>query len=146
MDEGEVHIEEGPEEEAPARHSRSPSTPSKEDAEQHRADHYHFRSWCKFCIKAERPASPTVIEESKVPLMGLDYFFITSEGVKRRDELAFELTEKGEEEIVEARRRGEIAKCLFVRCLTTKNVFAHVVPPKKVLTRKETAPGFSWPT
>ena len=38
------------------------------------------------------------MEESKVLLVGLGYFFITSEGVKRRDELAFELTLEGEEE------------------------------------------------
>ena len=132
MDEGEVHIEEDHEEAAPARHSRSPSTPSKDDEEQHRADHYPFRSWCKFCIMGRGVGQPhsAVMEESRVPLVGLDYFFITSEGVKRREELAFELTEEGEKEIVEARRRGEIIKCLLVRCLATKNVFAHIVPQK----------------
>ena len=132
MDEGEVHIEEDHEEAAPARHSRSPSTPSKDEEEQHRADHYPFRSWCRFCIMGRGVGQPhsAVMEESKVPLVGLDYFFITSEGVQRRDELACELTEEGEKEIVEARRRGEIIKCLLVRCLATKNVFAHIVPQK----------------
>ena len=117
MDEGEVHIEEDHEEAAPARHSRSPSTPSKDEEEQHRADHYLFRSWCRLCIMGRGVGQPhsAVMEESKVPLVGLDYFFITSEGVQRRDELACELTEEGEKEIVEARRRGEIIKCLLVR-------------------------------
>ena len=99
MDEGEVHIEEGHGEARPARRSRSPSAPSKDDEEQHRADHYTFRSWCKFCIMGRREISFAVMEESKVLLVGFDYFFMTSEGVKRRDELAFELTEEGEEEI-----------------------------------------------
>ena len=100
--------------------------------EQHGADHYPFRSWCKFCIMGRGVGQPhsVVMEESKVLLVGLDYFSITSEGVKRRDELAFELTEEGEEEIVEVRRRGEVTKCLLVRCLATKKVFAHVVPQK----------------
>ena len=100
MDGGEVHIEEGHEEAAPAMHSRSPSTPSKDDEEQHSSDHCPFRSWCKFCIMGRGAGQPNfvVMEESKVLVVGLDYFFITSEGVKRRDEFAFELTEGGRRE------------------------------------------------
>ena len=43
-------------------------------------------------------------DESKVPTVDLDYFCSTSVGVKRRDELAFELTKEGEDRIAEARR------------------------------------------
>ena len=67
-----------------------------------------------------------------VPRVGLDYFFISSEGVKRRDQFACEFTEEGEEKIIVARRRSEITKCIFVWCLATKTLFAHVVHQKGV--------------
>ena len=65
-----------------------------------------------------------------IPRVGLDYFFITTEGVKRRDELGFELSEEGEAAIDKARTSGSVVKCLVVRCMESKNVFGHVVPQK----------------
>jgi len=60
----------------------------------------------------------------------MDYFYITREGVRRRDEMAKELGDAGEEAIAQARASGEVLKCLLVRCLQSKNLFAHVVPQK----------------
>ena len=36
--------------------------------------------------------------------------------------------EKDNEELNDARLRGEVAKCLVVRCYASKAVFGHVVP------------------
>ena len=56
--------------------------------------------------------------------MALDYFFLTEAGVKFRSELEVS------EAFREARCKGEIVKCLAVRCLKLKAIFAHVVPCK----------------
>ena len=65
--------------------------------------------------------------ESTVSIVGMDYFFVTKEGVRRRDEIAAEI---GEDQAVnKARDDGQVLKCLLVRCLKTKDVFAHVTPP-----------------
>ena len=55
----------------------------------------------------------------------MDYFFLTSAGVKTREEL-----EMSDEEVNAARQRGELAKCLVVRCYVSKAVFGHVIPRK----------------
>ena len=60
-----------------------------------------------------------------VPVVAIDYFFLTEAGVQLRSEL--ELTD---EAVQEARAKGEIVKCLAVRCLKFKVLFAHVVPCK----------------
>ena len=57
--------------------------------------------------------------------MAIDYFFLTEAGVQLRSEL--ELTD---EAVQEARANGEIVKCLAIRCLKFKVLFAHVVPCK----------------
>ena len=131
--EGEVQIDDAQDEDvAPARHVASPSQPSQEEVERHRVDHNPFRSWCKQCVEGRGLGSPhiAVTEQSMVPVVGMDYFFVTAEGLKRRDELACELSEEGEEKIAAARKRGDIIKCLLVRCFNSKNIFAHVVPQK----------------
>ena len=63
-------------------------------------------------------------------IVGMDYFYITKEGVRRRDVLAKELGGEGEDATTQAMTKGEVPKCLLVRCLQSKNVFAHVVPKK----------------
>ena len=57
--------------------------------------------------------------------MAIDYIFLTEAGVQLRSEL--ELTD---EAVQEARAKGEIVKCLALRCLKRKVLFAHVVPCK----------------
>ena len=68
--------------------------------------------------------------ESRVPTVGVDYFFITAGGIKRRDELEYSVDAEGEAACNEARRKGEIVKCVLVRCWKTKVIFAHCIPCK----------------
>ena len=63
---------------------------------------------------------------SRVPRIGIDYFYITKGGVKLRDEL--EMTR--DEEIEKARTDGEIVKCVIIRCFESKAIFAHCIPCK----------------
>jgi len=67
---------------------------------------------------------------SSVPIVGVDYFFMTGEGLKRRTELTFTETPEGEAELLEAQRSGEIVKCIVIRCFSSKSIFGHVVPVK----------------
>ena len=65
-----------------------------------------------------------------MPIVGIDYFFITSEGVKKRRELDFEENSSGETALLAARSSGEIIKCIVIRCYQSKNLFAHCIPVK----------------
>ena len=60
--------------------------------------------------------------------MEIDYYFITQEGVKRRDELAAELGNDSEEAVAQARASGQLVKCMAVMSFRAKNSFTHVVP------------------
>ena len=62
--------------------------PSTEAVEQHRCLHIPYRAWCKWCVMGQgRGDQHRSGPESTIPRMGLDYFFITSGGVKKRSEL-----------------------------------------------------------
>jgi hypothetical protein len=64
-------------------------------------------------------------EGSAVPIVGLDYFFMTEAGVQLREEIDMD-----DEALQAARSRGEAVKCLICRCHKSKAIFAHVVPCK----------------
>ena len=86
-DKQEIEIQDE-EESGPVKISRSPAQPTAKQEEEHRIDHYPYRSWCKFCVMGRgigfqhRHAGV-----SRVPRIGIDYFFITASGVKKREEL-----------------------------------------------------------
>ena len=75
-----------------------------------------------------------------LPIIGVDYFFITSKGVQNPTELADDLRDTEQQgddadatpatRVEDARRKGEIVKCIMVRCSLTKALFAHVIPHK----------------
>ena len=134
LEEGEVDINDAEEEDAaPARYAANPTLPTDEgEIERHRVDHYPFRSWCRFCVSGRGTGQQhtTTASNSTIPIIGMDYFFITSEGVRRRDELKFAADDLGDQLLAEARRKGEVIKCVILRCMATKNVLTHVVPQK----------------
>ncbi len=65
-----------------------------------------------------------------IPRVGVDFWYITSASIKRRDELEYPVDDEGEIQLSNARKRGDLVKCLIIRCHETKCVFAHVVPVK----------------
>ena len=67
-----------------------------------------------------------------MPIVGVDYFFITSGGVVKRDELEYGPDTAGEEQLSFARAQGNIVKCIVIRCFDSKTVFAHCVPCRGV--------------
>ena len=115
------------------RAATSPQTPSAKAMEEHRSGgHIPFRDWCRFCIKGRgledqhRPA----IEESSIPVVGLDYFFITAGDIKRKAELQYEKSAAGDESFQQDIRNGKVIKCLIVRCSNTNVIFGHCIPYK----------------
>ena len=60
--------------------------------------------------------------------MGVDCFYMTSGELLARIETGFAEAEEGEKKSNEARDKGDMVKCVVVRCYATKAVFGHVVP------------------
>ncbi len=124
--EAEVHIEDEQEVE-PVKVAHNPRQPTVQELEDHRCDHLPFRSWCKWCVMARgRGEQHCSANGSKVPRIGIDYFYITCGGVKMRDELKI----PNNEDVEKARKEGEIVKCVLARCFESKAVFAHCIPCK----------------
>ena len=128
----EIAIEEESTEEAiRPRVSPDRGQPTLQRLEQHRVTHTPFRSWCKWCVIGRaRGTQHRAAGERTIPIVGLDYFYMTAAGVKKRTELDHALTPAGDAELGESRKRGETTKCIVVRCSATKAIFAHVVPCK----------------
>ena len=124
---------EGDEDVETSRIARDPKLPTAEQIEEHNCTHLPFRDWCSFCIMGRGRGNQhkrNQGHESSVPVVGLDYFFISKGGMKKRSELDQELTPEGDAQVEEARRKGELIKCLLARCFSTKLILAHVVPCK----------------
>ena len=112
--------------EAVPRPAPSPGDPTARQVEEHRRTHMPYRSWCKWCVLGRGRGSPHKSQaKSEIPVIGVDYFFLTQGGIKAKDEV-----DSDARALEEARAKGEVVKCLVVRCSWTKCVFAHVVPQK----------------
>ena len=121
----------GEEETEPLRMAKGPRLPSAADVELHERMHVPDRDWCTWCnLGRVRGIPHRHMCDSSVPMVGIDYFVITSEGVKRRKELEFEENSSGETALLAARTSGEIIKCIVIRCFSSKSLFAHCVPVK----------------
>ena len=139
-EEEEIQIEQEDEAEAQV-HAHDPLQPTAKQVAEHRVCHIPYRSWCKFCILGRgRGIQHRRGPGSALPVIGVDYFFITTKGVKTRGELVEELDEEDpipadqpeDDKIEKARQRGELVKCIIVRDSLSKAIFAHVVPHKGV--------------
>ena len=129
--EEEVQIEEETTEVEVPRAAPDPGQPTARQIEEHRKLHLPFRSWCRWCVLGRgRGLQHRRRWGSIIPIVGLDYFFLTKGGVKKREDLDFTVDADGNKALEEARARGDVVKCLLVRCFLTKAVFAHVVPQK----------------
>jgi hypothetical protein len=104
-EEEDIQTEDG-EDVEPLKLARNPKLPSAADIEAHDRVHIPYRDWCKWCNLGRGRGIPHRHGGgSSVPIVGIDYFFITSEGVKKRKELEFEETPSGDE-LLESARAG----------------------------------------
>jgi hypothetical protein len=50
--------------------------------------HLPYRSWCRWCVLGRgRGLQHRARTGSLIPIVGIDYFYLTSSGVKLREEL-----------------------------------------------------------
>ena len=129
----EVNIEDDIDEEVePVKMAPDPGQPSEKQVEDHRRAHIPYRLWCKWCVFGRGRGFPHRRRGgSTIAIIGLDYFFITHGEVKVRNELEeFSHDEAGEKALSEARGRGEVIKCIAIRCAKSKAILAHVIPCK----------------
>ena len=123
----EVNIEENVDTEVePVRMAADPGKPTDRQIEEHRACHLPYRSWCRWCVLGRgRGLQHRIRTGPVIPIIGLDYFFLTGAGVVLQKELKMD-----DMQVNEARTKGEVVKCLVVRCYVSKAVFGHVIPCK----------------
>jgi hypothetical protein len=98
-DEEEIEIEHEEDEEdaQPLRIARDPKLPSQDDIECHRCSHIPFRDWCRHCVQGRGRGDPHLrTEGSSIPIVGLDYFFIDGDQLKKRKELDYPEDAAGE--------------------------------------------------
>ena len=81
----------------PVKMAPDPGQPTAKQVEEHRLTHSLYRSWCKWCVMGRgrghqhRPGAA-----SSIAIIGLDYFFITSGGIKKREELEYSVDAAGD--------------------------------------------------
>ena len=89
-----------------------PGQPTKKQVEEHRTrGHVPYRSWCRWCnLGRGRSLQHHRRDTPIVPIVGLDYFFLTESGIKTRAELSMT-----DGELTDARVKGDVVKCIIVR-------------------------------
>ncbi len=129
----EVKIDDGNDEVAPMKIAPDPGRPTQRQVSEHRVTHYPYRSWCRWCVLGRgRGFHHKKRDGSSIPLIGMDYFFLTKGGARSRRELDYPMDEDGDRALAEACKKGEIVKCLLIRDTLSKAVFAFVVQKKGV--------------
>ena len=58
---------------------KDPGQPSQKEWEEHRIDHWPFRSWCPHCVKGRATGKQHTKrqEECEIPVFGFDYLHTT---------------------------------------------------------------------
>ena len=108
----------------PVKMATDPGKPTERQVEEHRRTHLPYRSWCRWCVLGRgRGLQHRARLGSIVPIVGIDYFFLTSNGMSVKEKL--NLTD---DKIEEARASGKLTKCFIVRCHASKAIFGHVIP------------------
>jgi len=124
-----LNVDENGEEAEPVKRATDPGAPTTAQVEEHRMTHIPFRSWCKWCVLGRgRGIQHRKAGASDVPIIGVDYFFLTKGGFFARRELEYAVSDEGDAELEAARARGDVAKYLLVRCFLSKSVFSPCVP------------------
>ena len=142
-EEGEV-IEIQDEEVEPLKIAPSPVRPSQADVAEHRVTHCPYRSWCDECVEGRglgEQRGRHAGRAHEIPLVGLDYFYITEHGLQARSELTFGENDEGNALLTEARKKGDVVKCLVIRCFSRRKMSSRMSYPARETTKTS-----SWPT
>ncbi len=87
--EEEIRIEDEQDTEVePVRTIPDPGKPTAREIELHRMTHLPFRLWCRWCVLGRgRGLYHKKSDGSLIPIIGMDYFFLTRGGPKTGKEL-----------------------------------------------------------
>ena len=90
--------DEGAEEVVSSKKFPGPRLPSPEEVAAHRIDHLPYRSWCKWCVTGRALGEQHKSREgvSTIPVIGMDYLFLTSKGVESTEDMGYSREESGE--------------------------------------------------
>ena len=67
-----------------------PFMPSPAEVEEHRVTHWPYRSWCRECVEGKalgEHRSHRREHGSRIAVVGIDYFYMTSRGIMARKDL-----------------------------------------------------------
>ena len=110
-----------------------PVKPDDAEIEKHRKTHWPYRSWCECCNEGRGLGEQRGRGRDgphDIPIIGIDYFFITTNGIKARKDLEYAVDVEGETNLEDNRKQGKITKCILIRDFATKCIFSHVIPCK----------------
>ncbi len=133
MEDAVIDIKEESDETEPLKMMPDPGQPTEKQLEEHRTcGHTPYRTWCKWCNMGRGRGHQHRMRgaTSIIARIGLDYFYMTAEGLKKRKELEYPMTAEGDAACEDARKKGDIVKCIVIRCTKSKVVLGHVVPCK----------------
>ena len=122
--------EEAEQEVQEAKSGSVPSKPSSSEVERHRIAHFPYRNWCPECVMGQAigRAHKTEKNASKIPIIGMDYFYINDKG----ELLTGQEAEGNGPELDDGADQRTLVKCLVLYDRYTKALFAFAVPQKGV--------------
>ena len=94
-----IEINDEPEEAEPLTIAPSPTLLSPAAVEEHRLSHIPFRRWCRWCIMGRGLGEQRGRHQGRghtIALIGVDYFYITVNGIEKRTDLEFAQDDEGE--------------------------------------------------
>ena len=120
----------------PLRTAPDPQLPTEAEVEDHRVDHTPYRIWCEWCRRSrglgeQRGRGAGAVH--LIPVVAMDYFFLTKDSVDTRESLSrtgFARDPDGDARLEAAIVEGTIVKCIILKDLKSKCMFAWVVPQK----------------
>ena len=81
--------------------------PCEAEVEEHRISHMPFRSWCQECVMGRglgEQRGRTQGRAHEIPRVGIDYWFITADGLTKRPQREYPLNAQGDELLEKARK------------------------------------------
>ena len=127
-DDGDAYLElaEGDDDIQPVRKLGNPKLPSADEIDDHCKTHLPYRCWCKHCQQGRGVATQhyTTNQQSDIPRVGLDYFYLTKGGITTLKEISGNPSEMIELDM--QRREGQAVKCLSVS-------YTHLTLPTRCL-------------
>ena len=107
----------------PPRRQASPEQPTASEVADHDTTHLNYRAWCPDCVEAfgrERAHHATDTTGRVVPMIAVDYCFLTDRGIVFKDDVDYDWESAPD----------SVLKLLAGRCSKSGDYLLHAVPKK----------------